>query len=481
MTEQKHLSEAGNETGEFQLYAAQEKIYPARVKGFFRNLKWLIMAVLLGIYYLLPWVRFDRGPNVPDQAVLVDTIHRKFYFFSVEIWPQEVILFVGMLVCGALALFFATSLAGRVWCGFACPQTVWTDLFVLVERWVEGDRAKRLKLDKAKWTKRKILKKVTKHSLWILISLATGGAWVFYFVDAPTLVKDIATLNVGFAAGFWILFLTGSTYLLAGFAREQVCTYMCPYSRFQGAMFDTHSLIVAYDEKRGETRGKHKKGDSWDDRGDCVDCTRCIAVCPVGIDIREGQQYQCINCGLCVDACNDIMDKVDRPRGLIKYDTFHNSAARDVGIEEKIDFFRSRTIIYGTLLLIFSSIMVYFLAFGRQLLEMNVVHKRNPLAVKLSSGHLRNTYTVRILNKDTQEVTFKLNFEGIKDARVIVMHTAQRKGLEDPIIVPASKVRDFKVFVDAPRGSYEKKNKVRFTLIGDNAQSDVYNAVFLAP
>lgn len=481
MTENKHLSQAGNETGDFQLYAVHKKIYPARVKGFFRNLKWLSMAVLLGIYYLLPWVRFDRGPNAPDQAVLVDTINRKFYFFSIEIWPQEVILFVGMLVCGALALFFATSLAGRIWCGYACPQTVWTDLFVMVERWVEGDRAKRLKLDNAKWTIKKALKKITKHSLWILISLATGGAWVFYFVDAPTLVNDILHLQAGFTATFWMLFLTGTTYLLAGFAREQVCTYMCPYARFQGAMFDTHSLIVAYDAQRGETRGKHKKGESWDNRGDCVDCMRCVAVCPVGIDIRDGQQYQCINCGLCVDACNEIMDKVERPRGLIKYDTFHNTAARMAGVEEKIDFFRSRTLIYGSLLLIFSSIMVYFLAIGRQLVEMNVIHQRNPLAVKLSSGHLRNTYTVRIVNKATKEVSFKLNFEGIEKAHIIVMHAAERKSLDEPIIVPASKVRSYKVFVDAPRGSYKNKNDVRFTLIGDNAQSDIYDSVFLAP
>lgn len=481
MTDQNpHLSEANGE-GSFQLYAAHKKIYPARVKGLYRNLKWLLMAVLLGIYYLLPWVRFDRGPNAPDQAVLVDTLNRKFYFFSIEIWPQEVILFVGLLVCGALALFFATSLAGRVWCGYACPQTVWTDLFVMVERWIEGDRVKRLKLDQAKWTAKKVFKKTTKHSLWILISLATGGAWVFYFVDAPTLVNQIMHLEIGFTPLFWTLFLTGTTYLLAGFAREQVCTYMCPYARFQGAMFDNHSLIVAYDEQRGETRGKHKKGDSWDNRGDCVDCHRCVAVCPVGIDIRDGQQYQCINCGLCVDACNEIMDKVERPRGLIKYDTLHNAVARSRGHLEKVDLLRSRTLIYGTLLVIFSAIMVYFLAIGRQLIELNVIHQRNPLAIKLSTGELRNTYTIRIVNKDTQDVNFKLSVEGINNAHVTVMHAAERKDINEPIVVPASKVRTHKVFVDAPKGSFKKQNDVRFTLIGSNGQSDVYESVFLAP
>jgi polyferredoxin len=302
--------------GKRPLYAPRIPIYPKRVAGTFRRLKWVALIVLLAIYYVTPWLRWDRGPGAPDQAVLVDLPNRRAYFFFIEIWPQEVYYLVGLLVLGAIGLFFATALAGRVWCGYACPQTVWTDLYMWVERLIEGDRNARIKLDRRPLSVDKAAKKTLKHGLWLLIAFVTGGAWIMYFNDAPTVVRDIFTLRASDTVYFFTGLFTATTYLLAGWAREQVCTYMCPYARFQGAMFDDDTLIVTYQAWRGEPRGKHKKGQSWAGRGHCVDCNQCVAVCPMGIDIRDGQQLECIGCALCIDACDAVMDKLDLPRGL---------------------------------------------------------------------------------------------------------------------------------------------------------------------
>jgi cytochrome c oxidase accessory protein FixG len=304
-----------------QLFKKQEKIYPKRVWGKFRKAKWAVMISLLAVYYGAPWLRWYRGEHTPDQAILIDMPGRRAYFFGIEIWPQEVYYLTGILILAAVGLFFVTSLFGRVWCGYACPQTVWTDLFVWVERIVQGDRNARKKLDESKWTFEKIRKISLTQLIWLVIALLTGGAWVFYFNDAPTLFDQIIHFDVPWSVGGWILALTGSTYLMAGYAREQVCTYMCPYARFQSAMFDKDTLIIAYDEKRGEPRGKHKAGDSWQGRGHCIDCDSCVVVCPMGIDIRQGLQMECIACGLCVDACDNVMDKIGLPKGLIRYDT----------------------------------------------------------------------------------------------------------------------------------------------------------------
>ena len=346
------------------------------MKGTFRRVKWIAMALLLGIYYLLPWVRWDRGVGAPDQAILVDTINRKFYFFFIELWPQEIFYFTGLLLLAALGLFFATSLFGRVWCGYACPQTVWTDLFMTVERFFEGDRNAQMKLAKMPWSLNKLGRKLGKHSVWLLIGLATGGAWVFYFQDAPTLWADMLRGQFYFVPTFWIVFLTFSTYIMAGFAREQVCTYMCPYARFQGAMFDEESLIVTYDRGRGEPRGKGEGA------GDCVDCGRCVAVCPTGIDIRDGQQYRCINCALCVDACNAVMEKLGRPKGLIRYNNLAASIPCGDGgfkaVWKHARLVRPRTVYYAVIMVLVSSAMLWALL-TKSPLDMNVLHQRNPL------------------------------------------------------------------------------------------------------
>ena len=294
------------------LYAAREPIFPRRVKGFYRNLKWWVMAVTLGIYYLTPWIRWDRGPNLPDQAVLVDMAHRRFYFFWIEIWPHEFYFVAGLLIMAGLGLFLFTSALGRVWCGYTCPQTVWTDLFILVERWIEGDRNARVRLWNEKWTARKVRLRAIKWVVWFLIALATGGAWVFYFADAPTLAYNLATFQAPFIAWATIGVLTATTFVFGGFMREQVS--LC--NTFPSLpLMDPETLTVAYREWRGEPRGKKHENTT----GDCIDCMACVNVCPAGIDIRDGQQMECITCALCIDACDDVMDKIGKPRGLIDY------------------------------------------------------------------------------------------------------------------------------------------------------------------
>ncbi|MDX1782480.1 MAG: cytochrome c oxidase accessory protein CcoG, partial [Thalassovita sp.] len=265
------------------LYAAREPIFPRRVKGTFRNLKWILMAITLGIYYLTPWIRWDRGPHLPDQAVLVDLANRRFFFFWIEIWPHEFYFIAGLLVMAGLGLFLFTSALGRVWCGYACPQTVWTDLFILVERWIEGDRNARLRLHRQKkWDFRKARLRVTKWVAWFLIGLATGGAWVFYFTDAPTLLVDLVTLNAHPVAYTTMLILTGTTFFFGGFAREQICIYACPWPRIQAAMMDEDTITIGYRSWRGEPRGKHRKAEGAEKLGDCIDCMACVNVCPMG-------------------------------------------------------------------------------------------------------------------------------------------------------------------------------------------------------
>lgn len=431
-----------------QLFEKKERIFPKRVWGKFRKIKWLVMVVTLGIYYLAPFLRWDRGAHAPDQAILIDMQAQRAYFFFIEIWPQEVYYLTGILILAAVALFFATSLFGRVWCGYACPQTVWTDLFVWVERIVQGDRAKRMRLANAPWSFEKLWKMALTQSLWLVIGLLTGGAWVFYFNDAPTLLEHILNFDVPWSVGGWIIALTFSTYVMAGFAREQVCMYMCPYSRFQSAMFDRDTLIIGYDEKRGEPRGKHKKGESWDGRGDCVDCTACVQVCPMGIDIRDGLQMECIACGLCVDACDDIMDKVGRPRGLIRYDTTNNQLAREEGVKERSHLLRARTVYYTAILALVGGIMLYGLT-HRDPVELHVLHDRNPLFVTMSDGRIRNGYDVKILNKTHTDKKYSLSVDGLSGADIRVQGAGNLEASHLPVF--ADSVGHFRVFVTADK------------------------------
>ncbi|MBW5440023.1 cytochrome c oxidase accessory protein CcoG [Bradyrhizobium canariense] len=404
------------------LYEKRKKVYPQSVHGPFRRIKWAILCVTLGTYYLLPFIRWNRGPGLPNQAVLVDLPHRRFYFFFVELWPQEVYYFTGLLIIAAMVLFLMNAVAGRIWCGYMCPQTLWTDLFYAVERWVEGDRRERMLGDKRYWTFGHIRKVATKHFLWIMIAWWTGGAWVLYFADAPTLVKELATFQAPFIAYLWIGILTATTYVFAGHAREQMCIYMCPWPRIQAALTDEWALNVTYCRDRGEPRMSVKKAQvartHGDIAGDCIDCHQCINVCPTGVDIRHGIQLGCIQCGLCIDACDNVMREIGRPAGLIGYDTDINMQRRSEGKAPIYRIIRARTLIYTAAIAIAGGIMLYALA-TRATMDVNVLHERNPLFVQLAGGGVRNDYTLRILNKGEQR-SFALEVSGLPGATIRV-------------------------------------------------------------
>ena len=425
------------------LYAKHVKIYPKRAHGRFRTIKWIVMAVTLGIYYLVPWLRWDRGPYLPDQAVLIDFPSRRFFFFFLEIWPQEFYYITGLLVLAALALFLVTSVAGRVWCGYTCPQTVWTDLMIAVERVWQGDRNARLRLDKVPWSAESIMRKGATHLSWLLIAIATGGAWVFYFADAPTLARQLVMFEAPVAAYVFLGIFTATTYVLGGIAREQVCIYMCPWPRIQGAMFDRDSLLISYRDWRGEPRGPHKARQSWEGRGDCIDCHQCIAVCPTGVDIRKGPQLECIQCALCIDACDEIMDKVDRPRGLIAYDTVRNLEAGG-GETVPIGFLRPRVLLYATAMVIVSAVMLTALLL-RPDIDVSILHDRNPLYVKLSDGGIRNGYTIKLLNKLYEPHSFHVVIAGLPGATLTVV--GQEHEPQPAVTVPPDELQSLRAYV----------------------------------
>ncbi|MGL4397337.1 MAG: cytochrome c oxidase accessory protein CcoG [Hyphomicrobium sp.] len=396
-------------------YADRQKIYPKLAHGRYRWIKFAVMAVTLSIYYILPWLRWDRGPGLPNQAFLLDFANQRMLFGPIELWAQELYVITGILIIAALGLFMVTALAGRMWCGYACPQTVWTDLMVLVERFWQGDRSERIRLDKGPWTFEWFWKKTATHISWLLIGLLTGGALVFYFRDAPTLLAELIRGDAPAIAYAFLGIFAFSTYLLGGIAREQVCIYMCPWPRIQGAMLDADSLLVSYNTVRGEPRGGHKKGQSWDGRGDCIDCKACVAVCPMGIDIRDGAQLECIQCALCIDACDDIMKRVGRPKSLIAYDSERNLEARLAGTSAPFRFVRPRILIYAVLISLITAALGYVLL-TRSEFELNVQADRNPLFVQLSDGGLRNGYTLKVLNKTLVPRSFSLSTEGLKGA-----------------------------------------------------------------
>lgn len=470
------MSQAENQTPP-NLYAAREPIFPKRVKGNFRSFKWIIMIVTLGIYYVTPWIRWDRGPQLPDQAVLVDLANRRFFFFWIEIWPHEFYFVAGLLIMAGLGLFLFTSALGRVWCGYACPQTVWTDLFILVERWIEGDRNARLRLHRQeKMDFRKVRLRLTKWVSWFIIGLATGGAWVFYFADAPTLLRDLLTGQAHPVAYTTMLILTATTFFFGGFAREQICIYACPWPRIQAAMMDEDTLTIGYREWRGEPRGKHRKGDGGEQLGDCIDCMACVNVCPMGIDIRDGQQMECITCGLCIDACDDIMEKIGKPRGLIDYLALSDEPRERAGEKPRtawFHIFRVRTMMYTTLWALVGIGLVFTL-FIRPEIDMTVAPVRNPTFVTLSDGSIRNTYDVRLLNKHGEDRPFRVSVTGHPSLRVQLEGTPY-----ETVDVPANETFLQRVYVVAAPGSdpaEDERTDIRFWVEdltnGDRAYTD---------
>ena len=443
-----------------RLYAAREPIFPRRVSGTFRRLKWVLMAITLGIYYITPWIRWNRGPGLPDQAVLVDLANRRFFFFWIEIWPHEFYFVAGLLIMAGLGLFLFTSALGRVWCGYACPQTVWTDLYILVERWVEGDRNARIRLYHQPWDAKKARLRVTKWTLWLLIGLLTGGAWVFYFADAPTLLRNLVTGQAHAVAYITIAIMTATTFFFGGFAREQICIYACPWPRIQGAMMDEDTLTVAYREWRGEPRGKIAKGEPTKSdtpagaKGDCIDCYACVNVCPMGIDIRDGQQLECITCALCIDACDDIMAKIGKPRGLIDYMALKDERAEKIGTEGASllrHVLRPRTILYFGLWAAIGIGLVVAL-FLRSPYDLNVSPVRNPLFVTLSDGSIRNAYQLRLRNKQGEQKSFIVGVSDSDGNPVPGLSVALEGGAE-AVTVPQDATGEQRVYLIAPPGS----------------------------
>ncbi len=416
------------------LYARHEKIHAREVEGAYNRLRSAAVVSLLGLYYLLPWLRWDGR-----QAILFDLPARKFYIFEITLWPQDFIFLSWLLILAALLLFFVTALTGRIWCGYACPQTVWTEIFVWMERLTEGPFSRRMKLDKAPWTLEKMVRKGAKQVLWIGFATWTGLTFVGYFAPFPDLVSRLASFSLGPWETFWILLYSLATYGNAGFLREQVCKYMCPYARFQSAMFDRNTLIVSYDEDRGEPRGGRRRGAAKASLGlgDCVDCNLCVQACPTGIDIREGLQYECIACASCIDACDTVMDKMAYPRGLIRYTTQNALEGKPSRI------LRARTLIYGLLLAGLFSGFVVALA-NRAPVSLDVIRDRNALYRELPGSDIENVYVLKVLNKTEQDRRVAVSVEGIPGARIEPANAQANlaAGQMSSLVVPVRAPRD---------------------------------------
>jgi cytochrome c oxidase accessory protein FixG len=421
---------------ETDLYVARSKIQPRSIKGRFNTLRWVMVWLTQLVFYGLPWLQWNGR-----QAVLFDLVERKFYIFGLVLWPQDVVYLALLLIISALGLFLVTAVAGRVWCGYACPQSVYTEIFMWIERRIEGDRSARLKLDAASMSAGKLGRRVAKHGIWAALALWTGFTFVGFFTPISELAGEAATWTVGPWEGFWMLFYAAFTYLFAGHMREQVCKYMCPYARFQGVMFDPDTLIVSYDEARGEPRGSKKKAKDGQAVGDCVDCEWCVQVCPTGIDIRKGLQYECIGCALCIDACDQVMDKIGRPRGLIAYSTeraqLAGKPAHEGWREVMAHLLRPRVILYTSLLLFIVSGFAWAL-FTRTPVKMNIMRDRASLAREVEGGKIENVYQLRVMNTTESARRFVLEVEGLPDATV--------PGLRD-IEVEAAGSRDVAVRV----------------------------------
>ncbi len=465
------------------LYSEYQKIYPKKISGMFRRIKWWMMGLLLTVFWVGPWIRWDRAGSAPDQAIFIDLPGRKAYFFFIEIWPQEIYYLTGLLVIAAIVLFFATALMGRVWCGFACFQTVFTDLFVGVERLLEGDRNARIKLDKGPMTASKMQRKVLKNIIWLALSLAVGIGFALYFHPVPwTALAEIFTLQAGAATYGTIAVVGGGCYVMAGFAREQVCIYMCPYARFQSAMMDEDSMIVTYEAWRGEPRGKVTKDKDFSNRGDCVDCGLCVQVCPTGVDIREGNQLACIGCGLCVDACNTIMARFDRPGNLIAYDSVANQKARATGGARVTHWVRPRTLVYTAILAVVMGVMATGLA-TRSRLEVNIIHERSPLFVPMSNGDIRNGYTYKILNMERADYRYRLRLEGIEGATLSVIGITDEEVPAVDLPVKGDAVGSFRIYVNAPPSALDgRSTDLAFVLENlDTGETLVQESLFAGP
>jgi cytochrome c oxidase accessory protein FixG len=423
---------------EVALYEIRKRIHPRAVHGWFAGWRWTLVFVTQAIFYSLPWLPWNGR-----QAVLFDLAARKFYIFGAVFWPQDVIYLAVLLIVAALALFLFTAIAGRVWCGYACPQTVYTEIFLWIERKIEGDRLARMRLDAAPWSLEKFVHRALKHISWFTVALWTAYTFVGYFTPIRDLGIRGMTWQLGPWEAFWVLFYGFATYGNAGFMREQVCKYMCPYARFQSVMFDKDTLVITYDRDRGEPRGSRSKAVNARAKGlgDCVDCGICVQVCPTGIDIRNGLQYECIGCAACIDGCNQVMDKMGYPRGLICYATENALARKLDAFSIRKRMLRPRTLIYGALLLAIIAIAVGSLAM-RNPLKVDVIRDRGALARESAPGLIENVYRLQLMNTDETPRRFTIAAAGLPGIAVL--------GIEQPIAVGAASTRLIALRVQAP-------------------------------
>ena len=460
------LGELYEESVHWHVNVGDEKIHAKRMGGRFRGYKNLVWLFWLG-YLLLPFLRIGG-----EQVVLFDIPARQFYFFGATIYPQDIWMLSFVLILLAMMLFGITAIAGRVFCGYFCFQTVWTDWFVWIEEKIEGNPLKRRKLDKAPWNGEKIAKRSIKYLLWSAISLVTGISFAAYFMDAYELLHDLVTFDAHIAAWVTLLLFFLGTFILAGFMREQVCFWLCPYARIQSVMVDRNSIIPSYDIARGEPRGKIRKGEDSSQKGDCIDCHQCVAVCPTGVDIRDSAlQEGCIMCGLCVDACDSVMEKVDKPTGLIRYASENEMK----GQQESGLLKRPRVIMYIGIFVISVAAIIYGLA-NIPALEMHVVHERQPLFVKMSDGTIQNTYTIKVLNKLPEDLNVKLIVEGIDGVEVV--------GVPDPFTLRSTKMIPYKIRLKVQRAQMtEEKIPVSFRVVAvdDPTITEQYKSFFAGP
>jgi len=451
---------------EQSLYAKREKIYPREVHGLFAAFRASGVALLLGFYYIIPWLQWDDR-----QAILFDLPERKFYILDMIFWPQDFFYLTLLLIVSALGLFFVTALAGRVWCGYACPQTVWTEAFLWIERKVEGSRPKQIKLDKEPNSFRKVRIKATKHFIWIAFSLFTGLTFVGYFSPMRELADQFIHFNTGPWETFWIYFYALATYGNAGWLREQVCMYMCPYARFQSAMIDKDTMIISFDESRGLPKGPRKKSvdKTQAGLGDCIDCTICVQVCPTGIDIRDGLQYQCIGCAACIDACDDVMDKMGYEKGLVRYTTENTLLGKPTRV------LRPRVIAYAIILMIITAASFYSIM-SRTPLAMDVIRDRNSLYRETNEGLIENVYIVKILNMDNEQHSYTLSVTGLDDL-ILKMDATDLSVASGDVIEVAVRLQ-----LDA-YNLQKRSNEISFSLIANDSSKlhVVEEARFLGP